>query len=155
MYEPKKIPIKIVIDDRGCLWQLFDIINSKISFDGINYNELPPIKRIYKVENFSKDTIRGMHFHKIEWKYFIIIKGSVKFVVSPTDIPSEKTQTFVLSEKKPEALIIPPNYYNGWRALEDHTILLGASSLSLEESLKDDYRIPPDNFLEFFRVKNR
>jgi dTDP-4-dehydrorhamnose 3,5-epimerase-like enzyme len=153
--EPKKIPIKLAIDDRGCLWQLFDIKGSEISFDGTEYINIPPIKRIYKVENFSKDIIRGMHFHKKEWKFFIVIMGSAKFVISPTQTINEKTQVFVLSDRRPEVLIVPPGYYNGWKALEEKTILLGMSNFSLEESLKDDFRIPPDNFSTLFEVKNR
>ena len=143
------------IDDRGLLWQLFDTKEEKITFDGKKYEDYPLIKRIYKVENFSKNTIRGMHFHKKEWKFFIVLKGSAKFVISPTEKISKKTKVFVLSDRKPEVLIVPPNNYNGWKALEEGTILLGMSNFSLEESLKDDFRIPPDNFLDLFRVKNR
>jgi dTDP-4-dehydrorhamnose 3,5-epimerase len=151
----KKEAIKIAIDDRGVLLQLFEMKNNKISFDGQNYTDLPPIKRIYLVKNFSKDTIRGMHYHEYEWKYFIVLKGSAKFVISPTPHISEETKTFVLSETKPEVLIVPPGNYNGWIALEDNTLLVGMSNFSLEESLKDDKRIPPDNFLELFKVKSR
>jgi len=153
--QTKKEAIKIAIDDRGVLLQLFEMKNNKISFDGQNYIDLPPIKRIYLVRNFSKDTIRGMHYHEYEWKYFIVLRGSVKFVISPTPHISEETKTFVLSEAKPEVLIVPPGNYNGWIALEDNTSLIGMSNFSLEESLKDDKRIPPDNFLELFKVKSR
>jgi dTDP-4-dehydrorhamnose 3,5-epimerase len=153
--QARKEAIKIAIDDRGVLLQLFEIKNKKISFDGQNYIDLPPIKRIYLIRNFSKDIIRGMHYHEYEWKYFIVIRGSAKFVISPTPHIGEETKTFVLSETKPEVLIVPPGNYNGWIALEDNTLLLGMSNFSLEESLNDDKRIPPDNFLELFKVKSR
>jgi len=153
--EPSKIPLSIFIDDRGILTQLFDIKNDQIAFDNKNYQRLPLIKRVYIVENFSKNTIRGMHFHKKEWKFFTVIKGSAKFVISPTDKITERTKVFILSDRKPEVLIVPPNNYNGWQALEDNTILVGMSNFSLEESLNDDTRIPPDNFYSLFRVKNR
>jgi dTDP-4-dehydrorhamnose 3,5-epimerase len=153
--QTKKEAIKIAIDDRGVLLQLFEMKNNKISFDSQNYIDLPPIKRIYLVRNFSKDVIRGMHYHEYEWKYFIVLKGSAKFVISPTPYIGEETKTFVLSEAKPEVLIVPPGNYNGWVALEDNTLLLGMSNFSLEESLKDDKRMPSDNFLELFKVKSR
>ena len=153
--QAKKIPLKIFIDDRGVLFQLFDVKNEKITFDGKRYIKLPLIKRIYLVGNFSKNTIRGMHYHKREWKYFIVIKGSAKFVVSPTDRVTSRTKIFILSDKFPEVLIVPPKNFNGWRALEDDTLLIGMSNFSLKESLRDDYRISPDNFMEMFKVKNR
>jgi len=149
------VSIKFNVDDRGILWQIFDIKNDKLSFDGLEYLELPVIKRVYKVENFNKDTIRGMHFHKREWKFFTVIKGSVKFVISQTEEVTDKTKTFVLSCKKPEILIVPPNNYNGWKALEDGTVVLGLSNFSLEESLKDDFRILPTSFMKLFEVENR
>jgi len=153
--EPRKESIKLVMDDRGFLLQIFDEKNDKITFDGLSYLELPKIRRIYLVGNFSKDTVRGMHYHEKEWKYFLAIKGSAKFVVSPEDKPSEKTKTFVLSERKPEVLIVPPKNYNGWKALEEGTLILGMSNLSLEESLKDDKRIPVTSFLNLFKVESR
>ncbi len=153
--EAKKVPIKFNVDDRGVLWQIFDSKNDKISFDGAEYLELPSIKRVYKVENFSKDTIRGMHFHKKEWKFFTVIRGSVKFVISPTENVTDKTKIFVLSCKKPEVLIVPPNNYNGWKSLEEDTVVLGLSNFSLEETLKDDFRILPTPFMKLFEVENR
>jgi len=153
--KPKKEPIKLVIDDRGFLLQIFDEKNDKITFDGLNYLELPRVRRIYFVGNFSKNTIRGMHYHEKEWKYFFVIKGCAKFVISPEDKPTEKTESFVLSERKPEILIVPPKNYNGWKALEGGTLLLGMSNFSLEESLKDDKRIPVTNFLGLFKVESR
>jgi len=152
--EPRKEPVKLIIDDRGFLSQIFDGKNDKITFNGLDYLELPKIRRIYLVGNFSKNIIRGMHYHEKEWKYFFVIKGSAKFVVSPEDKPTEKTKIFVLSDKKPEVLIVPPKNYNGWKALEEGTLILGMSNFSLEESLKDDKRIPVTNFLDLFKVKS-
>jgi dTDP-4-dehydrorhamnose 3,5-epimerase-like enzyme len=153
--EPWKESIKLVVDDRGFLFQIFDESNDKITFDGLNYLGLPKIRRIYLVGNFSKDTIRGMHYHEKEWKYFFVIRGSAKFIVSPEDHPVEKTKTFILSERKPEVLIVPPKYYIGWKALEEGTLILGMSNFSLEESLKDDRRISVTSFLNLFKVENR
>jgi len=153
--EPKKVEVKTHIDDRGFIYQVFDIRNSKISFDGKTYLNLPTIKRVYIVGNFSKGVIRGMHFHKKEWKFFFVISGSAKFVISKSSKPGKETKTFILSSKKPEILIVPPTYYNGWTALEDNTILIGMSNFCLRESLKDDFRISPDDFIELFMVRSR
>jgi dTDP-4-dehydrorhamnose 3,5-epimerase-like enzyme len=51
-----------------------------------------------------------------------------------------KPDIYVLNEKKAEILVIPPNHYNGFVALEDCFIIC-LSSLTLEDSLKDDIRV--------------
>jgi len=153
--ESFKAPTKIALDDRGILQQIFDEWESKLSFDGTNYLSVPTIKRVYTVRNFSRNTIRGMHRHEKEWKFFTIVTGSAKFVVSPTPRIGPQTRTFVLTAARPETLIVPPKNYNGWKALEEYTVLLGMSNFSLQESLKDDKRIPIANFATLFEVENR
>lgn len=43
--------------------------------------------------------------------------------------------------KKNEVLSIPPGYYNGFRALEEDSLLVVYSDASLEESSADDFRL--------------
>lgn len=143
MNKPKIIDIDQCIDDRGFLYQIYNLDLSE------------KIKRVYLVGNFSKKTIRGMHYHEREWKYFFVPKGTVKLIVSPENKPSDKTFSFILTDKKPSLLIVPPKHYNGWIALEDKTILMGMSNFTLKESLTDDKRSDPLAFKEYFRVKDR
>ncbi len=136
--KPKLILIPAHVDDRGFLWQLFEGDN---------------IKRAYVVGNFDKNTIRGFHLHREESKWFFIVRGSAKFVTV-----KEKDgyiENFVLTEKRPAVLQVPPGYYNGWKALEDGTILIGMSDKTLEESKKDDYRADPFKFGDVWKVKDR
>lgn len=136
--KPKLIPIPAHVDGRGFLWQLFEGGN---------------VKRAYAVGNFDKNTIRGFHLHREESKWFFIVWGSAKFVT--VNEKDETIDSFVLSQKRPAILYVPPGYYNGWKALEDGTILIGMSDKTLEESKKDDYRADPFEFGDVWSVKNR
>lgn len=142
MDKSELISLKRFVDDRGFLDQIYNL-------------DLPTeVKRFYLVCG-QRGLIRGMHFHEKEWKYFYVAKGSMKFVVSPDPVITEKTQTFVLSEKLPVLLKVPPGNYNGSVCLEDNSMLIGISNFSLDESLNDDKRIDPSPFLELFKVKSR
>jgi len=137
------IRIEPKVDDRGYISQIYN-------------SDFPnKLARFYLVGNFAKGTVRGMHYHQREWKYFFVTKGSAKFVISPTDKPSKKTQTFVLSDKNSSLLVVPPGYYNGWVSLENETQLLGMSSFTLKETLANDKRIDPRTFSEYFQVISR
>ena len=142
IYESKKgprlIPVIANVDDRGFLWQLFEGDN---------------IKRTYIVGNFEKDTIRGFHMHKKESKWFFVPRGAIKIVT--VDSSSNDIQTFVLSDKQPAVLYIPPGYANGWKALEEQSLLVGMSDKTLEESKGDDYRSDPMEYGDVWSVKAR
>lgn len=150
MAEAKLIPLEWKVDDRGYLAQIF---NADLD-----------VKRVYVVGNFSKGTIRGFHGHMKEWKYFFVVRGSAKFViighkvsegVKEPDKLKGKIQAFVLSGKNPRMLAVPPEHYNGWVSLEDDTVLIGLSDKTLDETLKDDYRIDPFTFGDVWSAKAR
>ena len=132
---------KIFADDRGYFLPFID-------------NKEVDVRRIYSVVNPVRGTIRGFHLHKMEWKYFTIVKGSAKFVAINPDKPEEK-YIFVGSQRKPVIISIPPGYANGWMSLEDNTILMCASTATTEESLADDKRFDPHTWGDVWSVKAR
>jgi dTDP-4-dehydrorhamnose 3,5-epimerase-like enzyme len=136
--KPEMLDIPTNIDDRGYLWQLF---------------EGSHVKRVYVVGNFDTDVVRGFHLHRKESKWFFVPRGSAKFVT--VDEQTKETSTFILSDRKPAVLFVPPGNYNGWRALEDGTLLIGMSNKTLEESKGDDIRADPLAFGNVWLIKNR
>jgi dTDP-4-dehydrorhamnose 3,5-epimerase-like enzyme len=131
------LDLKSFIDDRGELVQLFD--------------QDFKIVRAYVVGNFDKNTVRGFHKNLEEWKYFYVVKGSVKFVIVENE---NNIKTIILSVKKPQLLIIPPNLWNGWKALEDDSLLLGFSNRVMTNH--KDERLDPYAFgKDIWEVKNR
>jgi len=124
----------VAVDDRGSLRFVNDF-----DFDGV--------KRFYQVENHRRGYIRAWHGHKIEGKYVWVASGSaligaVPLDAKPGDISTAKK--FVLSDKSPSVLWIPPGYYNGFMSLEENTRIIFFSTSTLEESKGDDIRQPYD-----------
>jgi dTDP-4-dehydrorhamnose 3,5-epimerase len=138
----------IAIDDRGSLNFANDF-----NFYGI--------KRFYQVQNFSTSTIRAFHGHLKEAKYVYVAKGSAIVAAVKLDnikSPSkhQKVNRFILSDKNPQILFIPPKHANGFRPLEEDTRIIFFSTSSLEESKGDDYRFPIDYWGEdIWEVENR
>jgi len=148
MRDLRLIPGGVAVDDRGCLNFANDF-----NFYGV--------KRFYQVQNYSTSTIRAFHGHLKEAKYVYVAKGSaIVAAVELDDIKSpsknNKMNRFILSDKKPQVLFIPPKYANGFRPLEEDTRILFFSTSSLEESKGDDYRFPVDYWgKEVWEVENR
>ncbi|MFX0000779.1 MAG: NAD-dependent epimerase/dehydratase family protein [Candidatus Hodarchaeota archaeon] len=142
------IPGGIAIDDRGTVSFANDF-----NFFGV--------KRFYQVKNFSTSTIRAFHGHLNEAKYVYVAKGSAIIAAVKLDnikSPSkhQEVHRYVISDKNPQILFIPPKYANGFRPLEEDTRIVFFSTSSLEESKGDDYRYPADYWGEkIWEVENR
>jgi len=122
-----KIPGDVFVDDRGIIRYA-----NQFDFNGV--------KRFYQVENHSKGTIRAWHGHKKEGKYVYVVHGSAWIGI--IDMETGDVSTYVLSASKPSVLYIPPENYNGFKTLENDTIVMFFSTSTLEESKGDDYRKP-------------
>ena len=132
----KLINVDISSDDRGEL-----VFSNK--FDFSTYK----IKRFYKFSNHNINFIRAWHGHKKEEKFILILSGSLKVAVVKIDNwkkPSKKLnlKNFFLNEKKPQLLHIPAGYAHGTQNLKKETSFIVFSTLSLKDSLKDDFRYP-------------
>lgn len=113
------------VDDRG-----------SVSF--VNDFKFENVKRFYMVENHRVGFIRAWHGHKQEGKYVFVCNGTA--LVGAVDMDTNEINKFILSDKKPSVLWIPPGYANGFKTLEDNTKILFMSTSTLEESLNDDIR---------------
>ncbi len=138
----------VSVDDRGTLNFANDF-----NFYGV--------KRFYQVQNFNISTIRAFHGHLNEAKYVFVSKGSaIVAAVKLDDVKSpsknQKVNRYILSDKNPQILFIPPRYANGFKPLEEDTRIIFFSTSSLEESKGDDYRFPIDYWgNEVWEVENR
>jgi dTDP-4-dehydrorhamnose 3,5-epimerase-like enzyme len=136
MEEPKIMMGGTAIDDRG-----------SVCF--INEFDFADVKRFYQVRNYSTGIVRAFHGHSREAKYIYVATGSAIIIAVPlADLLEVKQKPtihrFVLSAAKPAILFIPENYANGFRCLEENTILQFFSTATIEESSKDDTRFPFD-----------
>ena len=127
------------------------IINGDLSADDrgelmfVNQFNMQLVKRFYVVSNHKQGFIRAWHAHKIESKYVFIVNGTALIStvqIDDWDNPSSEltADKFVLSAKKPSILCIPSGYANGFKTLSSDTKIIFYSTLTLEESINDDYR---------------
>ena len=119
----------VFVDDRG-------------SIRFVNDFDFKGVKRFYQVENHERGFIRAWHGHKKEGKYVYVARGSAGIEMTEDGI----AEKFVLSDKSPKILYIPPGYYNGFQTLEEDTIVQFFSTTTIEESQGDDYRKPYETF---------
>lgn len=145
----KQLPLNVNVDDRGYL----------IVFGSSGRPDAPHIekmKEVYLVGNHSKGTIRAFHKHKILWDYFFINHGSAKFVLvdDREDSPTYKEiNTFVLSERNPSLLVVPPGVFHGWMTLEEDTQMISTASEMYDKTAPDEERVPHDSFGDVWSIK--
>lgn len=124
----------ISIDDRG-----------QVSF--VNDFDLSGVRRFYMISNHSQGFIRAWHGHKEEGKYFTVVHGAAMICGVKIDDwvePSKDAEVhkFVLSEKSPSVLYLPPGYANGSMSLTSGAKIMVFSTSTIEQSLSDDIRFP-------------
>lgn len=127
----KKIEGALFADDRGFLRFVNDF-------------DFSDVKRFYQVENHKQGFVRAWHGHMKEAKYIYVSKGSA--LVGIVDLKTNKVDKFTLTSQKPTILYVPPGYANGFKTLEQNTIIMFFSTSSLEESKGDDYRFEWDKW---------
>jgi len=173
MNKPTVIDLPSYGDDRGALtpvWNYMDYKEEPDPYAGNAGMNLTNVQRAYFINNSQKGVVRGFHYHEKETKYFVVLRGMAKFVCAAltkkeADAVHERRlgkmlmdpvpQTFVLSERHPQMLIVPPEYANGWMSLTDDCLLLALSSSTFEQSKGDDVRIDPYIFGDVWSVKAR
>lgn len=109
------------------------------------------IKRFYSIKHLSVEIIRAWQGHKLETKYFYVINGI--FLINWINIdnwqnPSKDLDinTHTLTDTQSEILIISPGHVTGIKALEPNSTMMVFSDVLLEDSRKDDYRFPAENW---------
>lgn len=114
--------------------------NGAVSF--VNDFNFKGVKRFYLVSILPGE-VRAWHGHKKEAKYVYVVTGSV--LVGGVKLPDSEVSKFVLSDNHSEVLYIPPGYANGVKGLTGAKVIFFSTS-TLEESLADDYRFPPERW---------
>lgn len=126
------------------------LINGGLSVDDrgsvtfVNDFNFSDVKRFYIVENHRVGFIRAWHGHEKEGKYVFVVKGTA--LVGAVDMNSESPKKYILSDRSPKILYIPPGHANGFKTLEEDTRIIFYSTSTLQDSLGDDIRFPFDKW---------
>jgi len=135
--QPKIIEGGIFTDERGTIRFANEFI-------------LNHVRRFYVIEHNDASTIRAWQGHRLETKYFFPIKGSFVLAwvkVDDFENPDKNLQaefTILNADKNLRVLYLPSGYANGFRALDNNSILGIFSNLDVEESARDIIRFPAD-----------
>ena len=133
--------------DQSLLYQINQHSDPRGSLLYNNDFNFKDVKRFYHIKLPEKGIIRAFHGHLVEKKYAYILKGEIKIAIIPlTDAhhPAKNVeiQTYSLNASTPQILVIPPKNANGIMSMSKDSEIIFYSTLSLEESMKDDYRFP-------------
>ena len=128
---PHLISGGVAVDDRG-------------SVRFVNDFNFKDVKRFYQVQNHRQGFIRAWHGHQYEAKYVYVAQGSA--LIGAANMETSVVDKYVLSSQSPRVLFIPAGYANGFKTLEDNTIILFFSTSDINASLKDDIRFPYDKW---------
>jgi dTDP-4-dehydrorhamnose 3,5-epimerase len=133
-------------DDRGYLVELWRE----------SWGVMPQLRQVYMVGDDAAGIRRAWHKHAELHDLFLIVRGAAKFGLHDDrkDSPTYKeTQEVVLTERKPQALWVPPGVYHGWNSLLPATLLLSLASHEYNHEKPDEERIPWDAIKFFWGVK--
>ena len=112
--------------------------DSRGSISFINEFDMSQVKRFYSIE-LELGVRRAWQGHKLESKWFHVVKGRIRVKIKSLDT-QELVGNYELTDTLPAVLSIPKGMYNGFESLEEGSILLVFSDVSLEKSKSDDHR---------------
>lgn len=137
------VDFTIHVDTRGLVYEM---IHASDAF-------VPRIGQVYHVLNPRADTIRAFHAHQELHDWFHIVHGSALFCLVDSrhgaDAPTA-TVRVVLTDRKPQLLVVPPGVYHGWMSLEPDTVLTSVANTEYRREQPDEHRVPPDHFDQLF-----
>ncbi|HHT9117905.1 MAG TPA: dTDP-4-dehydrorhamnose 3,5-epimerase family protein [Candidatus Hypogeohydataceae bacterium YC38] len=144
----KLVNLEARVDERGYLIEVLRATDGHFTRFG----------QVYLVGDATRGIIRAWHKHERLWDWFFISHGSAKFALRD-DRSSSPTygemNTFILGERNPSLLVVPPGVYHGWMSLEDDTQLISTASEVYNRDKPDEVRVPPDSFGYVWEVKGR
>jgi dTDP-4-dehydrorhamnose 3,5-epimerase len=126
-------------DDRGYLIEILRATDPHFTKFG----------QVYLVGNLTRGTIRAFHKHDELWDWFFISHGCAKFALyddRPESPTYKETNTFIIGERQPGLLVVPPGVYHGWMSLQDDTQLISTGSEVYNREKPDEVRVPFDSF---------
>ncbi len=142
------VHLEVHADDRGYLIEILRATDEHFTKFG----------QVYIVGNMSRGVIRAFHKHEVLWDWFFISHGAAKFVLRddrPDSPTYEQMDTYVITQRNPSLLVVPPGVFHGWMSLEDDTQLISTASEVYKREKPDEMRIPPDSFGYSWEIKGR
>lgn len=143
------------LPDVPTIWEGNQFVDDRGSVSFVNKFNLYRcgVERVYWVQNVRSGYIRGLHGHKREGKFVLVVQGMALVNAVQLDEADNSildgtpvsVHSFVLCGWQPKILFIPPGYYNGFKSLKESTTVMFFSTSDLGSSEKrDDFRLAWD-----------
>lgn len=138
---PQLIEGGIFTDDRGT-----------IRF--VNDFDLDVVKRFYIIDHPQISVTRAWQGHKLEQKWFYVIRGSFTImVVQPDDWQTPNhdlpVTTYLLTAEKSQILHLPGGIANGIKASIENSQMIVFSNFTIDQSKNDEFRFSKDYFTNY------
>lgn len=123
----------------------------------VNDFDLKEVRRFYTIHHSDTKIVRAWQGHENETKYFFVLNGSFVLAwveIDDFDRPSDnlRAEHTILKASQPTAVYIPPGYANGLRALAPQSQIAIFSDMTIEESLQERYRYPPEKWFDWHNL---
>lgn len=122
----------------------------------VNDFDMLSIKRFYIIKNSSPEMLRGWRAHKIEQRWFYVLKG--KFIIYLVKIDNWESPNseldvdeLILTSKENLVLHIPAGYGTAFKAVEEDSEILVFADYCLDHNKFDDYTFELDYFKKLKR----
>jgi len=129
-------PLKVVADERGYLMEMLRADDPFFRKFGQCY-----------VTVCYADVVKGWHYHKVQWDYFVVVSGMAKVVLYDWREGSKtkgEVNEFFMGEKNPILVTIPPNVLHGFKAVGGaHAMLFNCPSEPYDLKNPDEHRLAP------------
>lgn len=130
-------------DSRGTLWFVNDF-------------HLDEVKRFYIIEHSDPFVVRAWQGHKREQKWFYVLAGSFKIVLTKPDnwdkpSPTLDIMEYTLSSEESRVLYVPGGYANGLKANEANSRIIVFSDFTLEQSGNDSYKFAENMWFDWHK----
>lgn len=92
--------------------------------------------------------VKAWHYHTKQWDHFVCVRGMMK-VVLYDDRPASPTRgtvnEFVIGEKNPLLVKIPPMVHHGFKCVgTEEALIVNVPTEAYDYQQPDEYRLPPD-----------
>jgi dTDP-4-dehydrorhamnose 3,5-epimerase len=68
--------------------------------------------------------IKGLHLHKKQTDFSVCIKGNIKYVTVKESEKGNKIESFIIGEKNPLLIRVPPGVWHGYTALDKEATII-------------------------------
>lgn len=107
------------------------------------------------VSEVYPEIIKGLHLHKKQTDYTCCIKGNLKYVAIKEEGEKLKVNTFVIGEKNPILLKIPPGIWHGYMSLSNEpATVLHLMDKPYDSEDSDTERKDPFEFGDFWTPRH-